>query len=205
VSISLGSTCNIFQIIRCLPPQQLFAFFFHRAIGSVRKTLSVMGRNRTFSESNNSAAQNDQSIRDRRSPESFREQFSKPRKRQTIDDTFTNALTFLPWGGDIEINGEKIELINTCNFDGVIMVLQALWLASPVGRSYLDDLRKQHDEVIEEVVACITHLGNGDFVRVKTIWVDRLLNKEISSSERIDMIGIINNINNTLIIIFKLL
>jgi hypothetical protein len=128
--------------------------------------------------------------RDRGSPESFKKTFLKPKPKASCTDSFMTALEFIPWGGAVEVNGRDIKLTNTCNFDGVMMVLQALWKVSGVGRAYLEDLRFRRDSVVEEVIVCIQKIEERDFKGAKTIWLETLLEIQFRNRSRKNMQGL---------------
>jgi hypothetical protein len=105
----------------------------------------------------------------RGSPEAHMEHFQRKPKKGHKSVSSIRGLTFVKHGGTVIYEGKVVRLTNTCNLDGVLMVLQALWYYSTNGRKFIEKILLS-DPLTSTVVSIIEKISDGRASEAKLQW-----------------------------------
>lgn len=110
-------------------------------------------------------------------PELAEEQWGpKCGKRPPNNDMNADQIIpLIPHGGTFTYNGKVFQLTNTCNIDGVLTILYALFRVSAAANSFLQNLIKMGIPVASKLLQIFGMLNNGRFMEAKRIVVTEIL------------------------------
>jgi len=128
--------------------------------------------------------------RRRGSPEAHEEVFKRPGRPQPNQKSIFYQLTFIPGGGNAVYEKKKYSLGYTCNIDGTLMVLQALWRYTVSGRDFICS-KVNEFPVTAIVIRAIEMIIDGDIGEAKMLWWNRVLQKPLNESG-----GFVNMLGN---------
>jgi len=130
--------------------------------------------------------------RRRGSPEAHEEVFKRPGKPHPVQRSNLYQLKFIPGGGNAVYENKKYSLGYTCNIDGSLMILQALWRYTTAGRDFISS-KVAEFPITDTVIRVIEMIMDGDIGEAKLYWWNRVLKNPLNGSGGfVNMLGNMN-------------